>query len=743
MSSPFDSNSPSIALALDVPFPANVVSGAGVEVDKTNAIWTVGLDIADLTELTSLVTPSGYYLVMLDTTTNPARYEKVRADHFIAGATGLDARTPIGDTAYAILITDRYIGLTATLSAIRTITLPAASSVPGGRSVTLQDEVGGISPAFYHSIVPTGADTIDGASSWIQKTKRGGVTFRSNGSNAWNVLITGQRSPISDTNYTATQGDSVIAYTSLTAARTVTLPAASAYPTGTRLTIVDESGNCSGALTIGITRAGADTINGATSLTLNQARAFASIESDGVSKWTILDLSTITSAQISDSTATGRALITAASAAAARTTLGSTTTGDALFIAASVGAARGTLKVNGRSTHGDTTLNLAAADLPFVELTTVLTAARTWALPLAATVSAGDTLTFVDGGGITSTNTLTFQAQTGGGDTLSGLGVASNQLVLNRALASAVFVSDGANGWTLIAMSAPMKIDATPVGGTTPAAGAFLALSATGNATFTGGTNSFGNLTITSNLNLFGGVAPIRGYLSGCIMSNDVGTPNTLIDISAGQAAADDNSLVMPAAALVKSIAANWAVGVTGALDTGTVAASTTYHVFIIMRTDTGVVDWLFSLSPTSPTMPTNYTKKRRIGSIRTDGSAHILAFSQNGDEFLWGAGKADINTTVGTASTLFALTVPTGLKVNALLRFVSSTNGAVVSSPDEGTVAWNSPAGQQTTFGTGGAATVNVRTNTSGQVSIVASAAATPIFGATFGWVDTRGKLA
>ncbi len=92
--------------------------------------------------------------------------------------------------------------------------------MPPGRQLVLQDEVGGVSPAFYHSIVPTGTDTINGGASWLQKTKRGGVVFRSNGSNAWNVLILEERTPVADAPYVATFGDSLIAYTSLSAART-------------------------------------------------------------------------------------------------------------------------------------------------------------------------------------------------------------------------------------------------------------------------------------------------------------------------------------------------------------------------------------------------------------------------------------------------------------------------------------------------------------------------------------------
>lgn len=54
----------------------------------------------------------------------------------------------------------------------------------------------------------------------------------------------------------------------------------------------------------------------------------------------------INAAQIADSTAGGRALLTSASSAAARASLGSTTIGDALFVAANLDAALAALGVS-------------------------------------------------------------------------------------------------------------------------------------------------------------------------------------------------------------------------------------------------------------------------------------------------------------------------------------------------------------------------------------------------------------
>src|SRR3990167_5278425 len=87
--------------------------------------------------------------------------------------------------------------------------------------------------------------------------------------------------------------------------------------------------------------------------------------------------------------------------------------------------------------------------------------------------------------------------------------------------------------------------------------------------------------------------------------------------------------------AITKQLDAAWAVGTNqGGRMSAAAIANTTYHVPLIKRVDTGVVDVGLDVSATAPTLPTNYTKFRRIGSILREAGA-IVAFSQIGDEFL------------------------------------------------------------------------------------------------------------
>ena len=102
-------------------------------------------------------------------------------------------------------------------------------------------------------------------------------------------VITNTRTAVSDAAYSVLASDRMVAYTALSAARTVSLPASTAYPTGTRLVIVDETGNCSPIKTLTITPNGADVIDGATSAVLNVPYGFIGLESNQAGEWTIID----------------------------------------------------------------------------------------------------------------------------------------------------------------------------------------------------------------------------------------------------------------------------------------------------------------------------------------------------------------------------------------------------------------------------------------------------------------------
>jgi len=99
------------------------------------------------------------------------------------------------------------------------------------------------------------------------------------------------------------------------------------------------------------------------------------------------------------------------------------------------------------------------------------------------------------------------------------------------------------------------------------------------------------------------------------------------IDFTAGNFDFDDQSGQATLSAITKQIDAAWAEGTNaGGLDTGTVAADTFYYLFAIYNPTTQTSDALFSISSTSPTLPSGYTKKKFLKKVRTDASGNLIA---------------------------------------------------------------------------------------------------------------------
>jgi hypothetical protein len=252
-----------------------------------------------------------------------------------------------------------------------------------------------------------------------------------------------------------------------------------------------------------------------------------------------------------------------------------------------------------------------------------------------------------------------------------------------------------------------------------------------------------------------GTVALPKNYLSGFILSR---TSATVLGISAGVCRDSTNAVNMSlTSAWTKAIQSAWASGTgNGALDTGSIATSTWYHVFVIAKSD-GTTDVCISnvgsLSPTATNLGL-YTYYRRIGAFKTDGSSQITAFTQFGDEFLWADPPLDVNLdgTLSTAASNQTLSVPTGIKVRAILNICglhgSTVTAIYVSSPDANDEApdynGNTLVGTLNVLSTSAVVATGpsvVRTNTSGQVRFRSENTTTSCSATTLGWWDDRGK--
>lgn len=122
---------------------------------------------------------------------------------------------------------------------------------------------------------------------------------------------TNTRTQVSDGNYTAQTTDRLIAYITITAARTVSLPAASAFPGGSRLLVVDELGGCSATNTITLAANGSDLIDGAASALIESAYGYIAVELNTFNKWTIVDVTPAPGGVTSVNTLTGAVTLAA------------------------------------------------------------------------------------------------------------------------------------------------------------------------------------------------------------------------------------------------------------------------------------------------------------------------------------------------------------------------------------------------------------------------------------------------
>lgn len=245
-------------------------------------------------------------------------------------------------------------------------------------------------------------------------------------------------------------------------------------------------------------------------------------------------------------------------------------------------------------------------------------------------------------------------------------------------------------------------------------------------------------------------VSAIPGYLYGLILSNDVGTPNTIIDATAGAATSSDGTTNMVAGAFTKTTAA-WVAGTgNGCLDTGGVANSTWYYYYVIENLTTGTVDSLCSTSGTSPVMPSGYTVSRLVGAFLTNSSAQIVPYTCYARGCEWSTAVLDVNdATLTTASKSETLgSVPPAVQVRPLCRYtVGNTGNAALlysltttaNTPTTTTPFSAAPGFDQLditlTGGDENSACPPLVTNTSGQIGARATAASTTLAIVTKGW--------
>ncbi len=100
-------------------------------------------------------------------------------------------RSTFSNADYTVTSSNRYVGQTGTLSAARTVTLPAASAVAAGTQITIADESGTVTTVNYITVVRAGSDTLNGSLTQCQiLVPRDVVVVVSDGASNWTIVST-------------------------------------------------------------------------------------------------------------------------------------------------------------------------------------------------------------------------------------------------------------------------------------------------------------------------------------------------------------------------------------------------------------------------------------------------------------------------------------------------------------------------------------------------------------------------
>lgn len=154
----------------------------------------------------------------------------------------------------------------------------------------------------------------------------------------------------------------------------------------------------------------------------------------------------------------------------------------------------------------------------------------------------------------------------------------------------------------------------------------------------------------------------------GLLITNAADTANDLT-IAAGQAMSDDDSVsIVLAAPITKRIDAVWAAGTNqGGLDTGTIGSSKVpVDVWLIKNVSSGVVDVVCTKNMSTPSMPSGYTKKRRIATLPWRGTTWPLLHMEGpaSDRKVWHSTPLDV-----FAGSNLAFTTPTAIDFNSFVN--------------------------------------------------------------------------
>jgi hypothetical protein len=228
-------------------------------------------------------------------------------------------------------------------------------------------------------------------------------------------------------------------------------------------------------------------------------------------------------------------------------------------------------------------------------------------------------------------------------------------------------------------------------------------------------------------------------------IANNSTDANNDIDFSGGNFVFSDFSGQAYVPAMTKRLDANWTAGNNnGGLDTGTKAANTWYYCYAIYNPTTQASDFLFSASATSPTLPSGFTKIRKIASIRTNISGNIrngnYSFFVNSYRFEYKTKVLIFQSTTSITGTVVDAECPP-LTIAEIIADQSSTTdcSTLITSLDVDDEAPIHPsyANISSSSQYNGATTLFIRTNSLAQIRRRSSSTSGTLSLRAIGWIE------
>lgn len=232
-------------------------------------------------------------------------------------------------------------------------------------------------------------------------------------------------------------------------------------------------------------------------------------------------------------------------------------------------------------------------------------------------------------------------------------------------------------------------------------------------------TDKISQATGDSRYALAGTSSSVQGAFKN-LQASATGT-NATVTVSADELVVENASNAYQTLRSV-SLSINSAASGANGLDTGTLATSTWYSLWVIWNGTTTA--GLMSLSATAPTLPSGYTHKARVGWIRTDasGNKYPLSFKQIGRsvQYVVASGTNVASVPIMAAGSLGSVSTPTWSAV-AVGGYVPSTASKIKISLGGGSGSTVSIAAPNNAY-SGYASTTNpppISTNGSQQMSV------------------------